>query len=82
VESIKCSNYDRRPNIQITKNVIAQLCIPKDGKRLINELISFNYENSKTIEDRECGPGPSHRQALVCDAAVSSILPSIGPRSR
>jgi len=54
VESIKCSNYDRRPNIQITKNVIAQLCIPKDGKRLINELISFNYENSKTIEDREC----------------------------
>jgi len=54
VKSIKCSNCDYRQNIRRTENVIAQLCIPKDRKRSIYEVISFNYRNWKNIQDSEC----------------------------
>jgi len=37
VESLKFSNCDYRPNIQISENVIAQLCVSKDRKCKINE---------------------------------------------
>jgi len=50
VESIKCSNCDYRQNIRRTENVIAQLCIPKDRKRSINEVISFITEIEKTFK--------------------------------